>query len=135
MKLAVTVGMLNPLAWNDVAIEADRLGFESVWVPEHLVLPVAMDGSPFPGHDHPPVPPETKILDAWGYLSYLAGRTTQIRLGTFVYNLGLRHPFVSARAIATVDWLSGGRAEVGVGASWLASEWQALSAPLMGEKR
>ncbi len=50
----------------------------------------------------------------------LPGRTAQIRFGTYVYLLGMRHPFVTARAFATLDIVSGGRAEVGVGAGWLA---------------
>jgi probable F420-dependent oxidoreductase len=49
-----------------------------------------------------------------------------VRLGTHVYNLGLRHPFVAARGVATLDVLSGGRVEFGIGASWLAEEWQAV---------
>jgi probable F420-dependent oxidoreductase len=65
------------------------------------------------------------VVDAFGYLSYLAGRTERIRLGTHVYLLGLRHPFVAARAVQTLDLVSGGRAEVGVGAGWLESEWRA----------
>ena len=50
---------------------------------------------------------------------YLAARTERIRLGTHVYNIGLRHPFITARATTTVDVLSGGRLELGIGASWL----------------
>jgi probable F420-dependent oxidoreductase len=102
------------------------LGFDSVWLPEHLVLPVAMAGSPYAGAEHPPVPPTTPIFDAPAYLSFLAGRTERIRLGTYVYLLGIRHPFVAARAFATLDVLSDGRAEVGVGAGWLESEWRAV---------
>jgi probable F420-dependent oxidoreductase len=49
-----------------------------------------------------------------------------VRLGTHVYNIGLRHPFVSARAVLTLDVVSGGRADVGVGASWLKEEWDTL---------
>ena len=52
--------------------------------------------------------------------------TSRVRLGTFVYNLALRHPFVAARAVQTVDVVSGGRVEVGVGAGWLAEEWRAV---------
>lgn len=126
MHIAVNVGLISPRVWTEVAVEAERLGFESVWVPEHLVLPVDMGGSPFPGHDHPPIPPDIKVLDAWAVLAFLAARTSRLRLGTFVYNLALRHPFVSARAIATVDVLSGGRVDVGIGASWLESEWRAV---------
>jgi probable F420-dependent oxidoreductase len=58
-------------------------------------------------------------------LAFFAGRTSRIRLGTNVYNIGLRHPFTTARAVATLDIVSGGRVELGVGASWLAAEWDA----------
>jgi probable F420-dependent oxidoreductase len=124
MKFGIALGRLHYSLHTEMAILADTLGFESVWLPEHLVLPVEMGGSPFAGEDHPPIPPDAPILDCFGYLSYLAARTERIRLGTHVYLLGLRHPFVSARAVQTLDVLSGGRAEVGVGAGWLEREWQ-----------
>ena len=125
-RVGVSLGNLNPKVWPALVEAADALGFDSVWIPEHLVLPVAMAGSPHPGQDHPPVPPTVPVFDAWAYLAFLAGRTQRVRLGTFVYNLGLRHPFVAARAIQTVDVVSGGRVEVGVGAGWLAAEWEAV---------
>lgn len=125
-KVGVSLGYLHPRLWPALAQAADSLGFDSVWIPEHLVLPVAMSGSPHPGETHPPVPPTIPVFDAWAYLGYLAGLTERVRLGTFVYNLALRHPFVAARAIQTVDVVSGGRVEVGVGAGWLAAEWEAV---------
>jgi alkanesulfonate monooxygenase SsuD/methylene tetrahydromethanopterin reductase-like flavin-dependent oxidoreductase (luciferase family) len=126
MKIGIALGTVRPERWDEVSCEADRLGYESVWMPEHLVLPVAGDGSPFAGADHPPIPPEVPVFDAPAYLCYLAGRTEQIRFGTHVYNIGLRHPFVVARAVATLDVVSGGRAEFGIGASWLEAEWDAV---------
>src|SRR4029079_18780213 len=84
-----------------------------------------MSRSPHPGETHPPVPPTTPIFDAFGYLGYLAGRTERIRLGPHVYNIGLRHPFISARAAQTLDIVSGGRVEFGIGASWLEEGWDA----------
>lgn len=125
MNFGVALSRVNPAYFVDVAVEADRLGFESVWLAEHLVFPLAMRGRLVPGEDHPPVPPSTPVFDAAAYLSFLAARTEQIRFGTYVYLLGLRHPFVSARAFATLDVVSGGRAEVGVGAGWLLNEWEA----------
>jgi len=124
MKIGIALGLLAPKYWNAVAIEADKLGFHTLWMPDHLVFPTDMSGSPFPGNDHPPVPPNTKLFDAFGYLCFLAAQTKNIRLGTNVYLLGLRHPFVAARAIQTLDILSGGRASVGVGAGWLRQEWE-----------
>ncbi|MGZ6513281.1 MAG: LLM class F420-dependent oxidoreductase [Actinomycetota bacterium] len=126
MKFAITFGQLNPAFWLDAALLADELGFESVWLPEHLVFPVEMHGELVPGEEHPPVPASTPVYDACAYLSFIAARTSRIRLGTFVYLLGIRHPFVGARAFATLDVVSGGRAEVGVGAGWLVNEWEAV---------
>jgi len=125
MKFGVALGRLNPAFFLDIVDEADRLGFESVWLPEHLVFPVEMTRSPFGEDEHPPVPPSTPVFDAFAYLSFLAGRTSRLRLATHVYNLGLRHPFVAARAVQTLDVVSGGRAIFGIGASWLESEWDA----------
>jgi probable F420-dependent oxidoreductase len=107
-------------------VRAEELGFESVWLPEHLVFPMAMTNSPHHGEEHPPIPPQTPLYDALGYLAFLAGRTQTIRLGTYVYNIGLRHPFVSARAAATLDIVSEGRLDFGVGASWLREEWDVV---------
>ena len=126
MKFGLALGRLNPGFFEEVTVEADRLGFESVWLPEHLIFTTKMSRSPHPGETHPPVPPETPIFDAFAYLSYLAGVTERVRLGTHVYNLGLRHPFVAARAVQTLDIVSGGRVEFGIGASWLEEEWDAV---------
>jgi probable F420-dependent oxidoreductase len=126
VKFAISLGMLNPRVWPDVTQEAERLGYDSVWLPEHLVFPVQTEGSPFHGADHPPVPADVPVFDAFTYLGFLAGRTERIRFSTHVYNIGLRHPFVSARAVATLDMVSGGRVEFGIGASWLRAEWDAV---------
>ena len=126
MKFGIALGRLNPAFFVEATLEAERLGFESVWLPEHLIFTTKMSRSPHPGETHPPVPPETPIFDAFAYLSYLAGVTERVRLGTHVYNLGLRHPFVAARAVQTLDIVSGGRVEFGIGASWLEEEWDAV---------
>jgi probable F420-dependent oxidoreductase len=129
IKIGTSIGMLNPRYFLEVALAADELGFESLWMPEHLVFPEDMAGSPFAAEEgdaaHPPVPPETPLFDVFAYLAFLAGKTQRIRLGTNVYLMGLRHPFIAARAVQTLDIVSGGRAEIGVGAGWLRSEWRA----------
>jgi len=125
VKFGVALGALNPRLHEEATLEAERLGFESVWLPEHLVFTRRMSRSPHPGEDHPPVPPDTPIYDAFAYLAYLAARTERVRLGTHVFNIGLRHPFTAARGAQTVDLLSNGRFEFGIGASWLEEEWVA----------
>lgn len=125
MKFGVTLGALNPALHRDVTVLADELGFESVWMPEHLVFPKDLSGSPHPGEASAPVPPTTPVFDAFAWLCWLAGQTHRIRLGTNVYLLGIRHPFVAARAVQTLDVVSNGRAEIGIGAGWLRQEWTA----------
>ena len=97
VKFGIALGALNPHFHLDAAAAAEALGYESVWLPEHLVLPVHMSRSPRAGEDHPPIPPTAPVFDAFSYLAFLAGRFPTLRLGTHVYNLGLRHPFVAPR--------------------------------------
>ena len=125
MKFGIALSRLHPSRHLEATVEAERLGFESVWMADHLVFPEDMSGSPHPGATGPPVPPTTPVFDTFGWLCFLAARTERIRLGTNVYLLGLRHPFAAARAVQTLDVLSGGRALVGVGAGWLRQEWTA----------
>ena len=113
-----------PVRWLEVAQEAERLGFESVWMSEHLVLPARFDPTRYPD-GRLPIRSDTPLFDVMVFLAAIAARTRTLRLGTYVYQLGLRHPFVAARAIATLDVVSGGRVELGVGAGWLAEEWAA----------
>jgi probable F420-dependent oxidoreductase len=126
MKIGISLGVLRPSAWEEVTVTADRLGYDSVWMPEHMVIPVESAGSPFAGADHPPIPPSVPIYDVFTYLGYLAASTERIHFGTQVYNIGLRHPFTVARSVTTLDVLSGGRVEFGIGASWLEAEWRAV---------
>jgi len=125
MRFGVAFGAMHPSMFADAARAAEELGFESLWLPEHLVLPVSMSGSPYAGEDHAPIPPATPVFDVFAFLAYLAGITRRVRLGTHVYNLALRHPFVAARAVQTADVVSAGRIELGVGAGWLRAEWDA----------
>ncbi len=126
MKIGISLGVLRPSAWEEVTVLADRLGYDSVWMPEHMVIPVQSAGSPYAGSEHPPIPPSVPIYDVFTYLGYLAARTERIHFGTQVYNIGLRHPFTVARSVTTLDLVSRGRVEFGIGASWLEAEWDAV---------
>ena len=125
MKFGVSFLRLRQSSFVDVTQAAEDLGYESVWLSDHLVLPAGMESSPYAGAEHPPIPPGLPIFDAPAVLGHLAAHTTTIRLGTWVYVLPLRHPFAAARSFATLDVLSGGRAEVGVGVGWLEGEFAA----------
>ena len=125
MKFGVSFLRLRQAAFVEVTQAAEELGYESVWLSDHLVLPATMASSPYAEAEHPPIPPELPVFDAPAVLGHLAAHTRTIRLGTWVYVLPLRHPFAAARSFATLDVLSGGRADVGVGVGWLAGEFAA----------
>lgn len=125
MKFGVSFLRLRQSSLVAVTKAAEQLGYDSVWLSDHLVLPTGMESSPYAGAEHPPIPPELPVFDAPAVLAHLAAHTATIRLGTWVYVLPLRHPFAAARSFATLDVLSGGRAEVGVGVGWLEGEFAA----------
>jgi probable F420-dependent oxidoreductase len=104
---------------DDLAREAEARGFESLWLPEHSNIPISRE-SPWPGSlDGAPLPPEYSHLhDALVALSMAAAVTTELRLGTSVLLLAQRDAVWTAKQLATLDYLSGGRVEVGVGVGW-----------------
>ena len=121
---------VGPRHWLGLTQAAEAAGFESVWLPEHLIMPVKMSGRPGTPHEgEPPISGDTPAWDPWIQMAWLAGQTSTIRFGTNVFNIGLRHPFVTARAVTTADLVSNGRVELGIGASWLAEEWEAMQLP------
>jgi alkanesulfonate monooxygenase SsuD/methylene tetrahydromethanopterin reductase-like flavin-dependent oxidoreductase (luciferase family) len=105
-----TPSSAQPEAVVELAVLADQVGLDLVTFQDH--------------------PYQPKLLDAWTLLSYVAARTTRIRLSPNVLNLPLRPPAVMARAVAALDLLSGGRADLGIGAGGF---WDAIEA--MGGRR
>ena len=128
MKIGLALFNLRPHQLADVAARAEVLGYESVWVPEHLVLPTRF-ASPYPyaADGVPPIRPDSPLLDPLITLTHVASRTSHIRLGTNVYLPALRHPIEVARMATTLDVLSGGRLTLGIGAGWLAEEFAAVA--------
>jgi probable F420-dependent oxidoreductase len=126
MKVGIALFRLRPERMAAVARHAERLGFESVWVPEHLVLPTRIRSRyPYAPDGVPPFTPDAPHLDPLLLLMHVADATTTVRLGTSVYLLPLRHPLVTARLAMSLDVLSGGRLTLGVGVGWLAEEFEA----------
>lgn len=129
MKFGVTLSTLRPEQFMEVAVAADELGYESVWLAEHLIWPADIEEPAAGTHMQGRVPKRLPLFDPFAVLSAIASRTTRVRLGTNIYLLALRHPFVGARGFATLDLLSAGRAIAGVGAGWLKQEWSACGLP------
>ncbi len=127
MHIGIPLFLLRPQRMAAVAAHAEALGFESVWLPEHLVFPpVIRSRYPYAEDGIAPIRPRTPLLDPFVLLAHVAARTQRIRLGTNVYLPALRHPIASARMIVTLDVLSSGRLTLGVGAGWLEEEFAAL---------
>jgi probable F420-dependent oxidoreductase len=101
---------------------SEATGIESIWVSEHLV--VADPRTP-----PSPMDPRDPILDPVTALAYLAGITSSVRLGTGVVVLPLRNPLILAKALATVDVLSGGRLILGIGVGYVEQEFDAIGVP------
>lgn len=105
----------------DAATEFDRLGFDSVWVCDHLY------GVPMPN---------LPILEGWTQLAAVAAITKNVNLGTLVTPPFFRNPAVLAKQIATIDQISGGRVIAGMGAGWFEPEFQGYGCefPSVGER-
>ena len=98
----------------EVAAEAERLGFESFWVSEHSHIPVATD---FPFADE--VPDDYRsMFDPFVALGAAAAVTKTLRLGTAICLVTQHDPINCAKAVATLDQISNGRFEFGIGAGW-----------------
>ncbi|MBI1728526.1 MAG: LLM class F420-dependent oxidoreductase, partial [Candidatus Rokubacteria bacterium] len=112
-----------------LARKADDLRYSSIFVTDHVVIPVSQS-APYP------YSPTGKFVSDWrnGYLepltlmSYLAGETSHVRLGTSVLVIPYRNPVVTAKMLATLDVLSGGRIILGAGVGWFKEEFEALHA-------
>jgi probable F420-dependent oxidoreductase len=108
----------------------EAAGFDSLWVSDHIVMPREMNSRyPFSADGRAYWPADTPYLDAIVALALAAAVTERVRLGTAVLVLPLRAPIEFAKQAATVDVASGGRLELGVGAGWLAEEFEALNVP------
>ena len=127
MKFGTFLMQTNPSSLGAVARKAEELGYESLWIPEHIILPVQYK-SPYPysSSGRMPAPPETPLHDPMLALAFIAGITTRIRLATGIYVLPIRNPFTTAKAVASLDVLSGGRFIFGVGIGWLEEEFTAV---------
>lgn len=121
-----------PALIRTLVTNAERLGFSTVWAPEHVVLldrytshyPYSTDGS-----GEFLAPTDIPIGDPFPTLTYAAACTSRIRLATGICLVPEHNPLVLAKTVATVDYLSGGRFILGVGIGWLAEEFQALGIP------
>ena len=130
MKIGVFATFMSPLATptiiRDFGRRAEGIGLESIWMGEHVALfdkntygyPGAKDG-------RIPVPDGGGMLDVIATFGFLAAATTSLRLGTGVALVPQRNPIYTAKEICTLDWLTGGRIDFGIGVGWNKEEVEA----------
>ena len=120
MSRSVRFGVTLPQikrSWEearDAAVEFDALGFDSVWVCDHVY------GVPLP---------TLPIFEAWTLLAAVAAITRRVELGSLVTPPFFRNPALLAKQVATLDQISGGRSAIGLGAGWFGAEFEAYGAP------
>ncbi|MEO6158489.1 MAG: LLM class F420-dependent oxidoreductase [Ilumatobacteraceae bacterium] len=116
---------------RELATRAERLGFESLWTVEHVVVPSGYQSAyPYdPSGKMAGGAEEFDLPDPLIWLAYVAAVTERIKLATGILIVPQRNPLILAKALATLDTLSGGRMVLGVGAGWLKEEFDAIGVP------
>lgn len=106
---------------------AEAAGFESVWGGEHVILPDSIASKyPYTADGKIPAEPETPIPDPLIWLAFAAAAAPTLTLGTCILIVPQRNPLILAKELATLDQLSGGRLELGLGVGWMKEEFDAL---------
>jgi probable F420-dependent oxidoreductase len=136
IAFANTGPFVDPDGATTLARAAEAAGFESLWTVEHVVVPAGYESAyPYspdgrmPGRDDSPIP------DPLVWLTYVASATTTLRLATGILILPQRNPVILAKELATLDQLSRGRLELGVGVGWLEEEFAAIGVPFAARGR
>lgn len=134
MQIGIYAPFITPLAAPGClaafARAAEERGFASLWVGEHVVL--FDEGSsryPYASDGRLRLPPEAGMLEPFQTLTFLAASTRRIRLGTGICLVPQRNPVYTAKAVSSLDWLSGGRFDFGVGLGWSREEFEAVGVP------
>ena len=135
MKIGISPPLAAPIATPEyittVARAADEIGYSSIWAPEHVVLFDEHENSRYPYSEDGRigVPASAGILDPFQALTFVAAATKNIRVGTGILLLPQRNPVYTAKAAASLDWLSGGRFDFGIGIGWLREEFESVQVP------
>ncbi|WP_308466508.1 LLM class F420-dependent oxidoreductase [Rathayibacter soli] len=120
----------GPEAISAFARKAEELGFDSLWMTDHIALPVDIE-SKYPYREDGKFfwPPETPYYDTILTLTWAAAATQRIRVGTSVLIASWHQPVNTAKALATLDNLNGGRTICAIGAGWMKEQFEILGAP------
>ncbi len=125
------MGNVEGAAAGELAQKAEEVGFHSIWAVEHAVVPLEY-ASTYPYDDGGRLFKGASQLDHSDpliWLAFAAAATTKIRLATGILILPQRNPLIAAKEIASLDRLSNGRLDLGIGVGWLREEFEALGVP------
>jgi probable F420-dependent oxidoreductase len=133
-RLGFQVLNAGPLATRENVVEsaqrAEALGYDAIVVTDHVVIPRRIESRyPYNATGRIFVPPDADYLEPLSMLCFVAGATRRLRFGPSVLVLPYRNPVLTAKMLATIDVLSGGRLFVGVGVGWMREEFEAVTAP------
>lgn len=134
MKFGLRLPGAGPFAGPDAitafAQRAEELGFHSLWMTDHIALPVEV-ATRYPYREDGKFfwAPETPYLDTILVLTWASAATERIEIGTSVLIASWHHPVNTAKAFATLDVLNGGRTVVGIGTGWMREQFEILGAP------
>ena len=121
---------IDGTATLEICRRAEAVGFESLWGGEHVIIPDEIYSKyPYTEDGKIPAEPDTPIPDPLIWLAFAAAAAPTLRLGTCILIVPQRNPLVLAKELATLDQLSGGRVELGLGVGWLKEEFEALGVP------
>jgi probable F420-dependent oxidoreductase len=134
MKFGLMYANAGPFAFPEMlthlATTAERCGVDSLWVVEHVVIPVGYESKyPYDPSGKLPAPEQVPMPDPLIALAYAAAVTKTIKLATGIVILPQRHPLYLAKEVASLDVLSHGRMILGIGIGWLKEEFDALGIP------
>ncbi len=137
MDFGIVFANTGPFSQPDAAASfaraAEAAGFESLWTVEHVVVPKGYESTyPYDPSGRMPGGEDMAIPDPLIWLSYVAAATSAIRLATGILIVPQRNPVVLAKELATLDMMSGGRLELGIGVGWLEEEFDAIGVPFAG---
>ena len=139
MQYGITLPGRGPLATPDnmatIAQRAEALGFDSIALGDHILVPKSIASDyPYTETGEFPGSASGQAMEQITALAYMAGATKTIRLATSVLIVPHRNPLVAAKALATLDVLSGGRLIVGVGVGWCREEFEAVGCEPFDER-
>lgn len=124
-----------PAYIREAGAVVEEVGFDSLWVPEHVMFFDAYDSQyPYSNDGRLPGDPRS-LLDPFSALTFVAAATSTIKLCTGVCLVPQRNPVYCAKQVADLDYLSGGRFEFGIGIGWLKEEFDALGVPWKGRAK